>query len=443
MFRQAQLTGACCKHTTVYKYADDGSIAITHQDPKECHRIAQQLCVHLSHWCAKWRLIVNCNKNKTECLIIRPRSRKSSCLTTQAQSDNYCPTKLSISGKNIEYVRDTTVLGLVVDDNLAYTKHANQKIQQCWFAWYNISKNTTRYRGLNVSSLVILFRAIVLSKLLYAAPVWLKTQLHKFKDLYSRVCLKISGSTHFPQQNLALLAMGLEPLSVHYELIVTKFVLKSLNLDDSMKSILLQIESTRSHPFFHHIVLAQQYISGKKDPLLTTVSQRKNRTTSLVEADKGITHYTKEDMVAFKGKLWNELLSQDETYAAYTNENVFSTHVFSLNSKRLFCRTSSRITDTKVMAAIHGHSRQFKSFRYSLGLEDNQFCDICPTSPDTNVHQLLDCPKYNATSMRDPLNNLSDDPKHFTWALLCDANQNQINCFRALAQIALHNPKIF
>ena len=285
-----------------------------------------------------------------------------------------------------------------------------------------------------------------MSKLLYAAPVWLKTQLHKFKDLYARACLKISGSTHFPRQNLALLAMGLEPLSVHYDVIVTKFVLKALNSDDSMKSILLQIESTRSHPFYHHIVLAQKYLFEQENPVCKPASQRSNSTTSIADADKGLSHYTKDDMVVYKGKLWNELLSQDEAYAAYNNEKDtdFNMHVLLSNSKTLFSRTSSRITDTKkVMAAIHGHSCQFKSFRCSLGLEDDHFCEVCPETPDTNIHQLLDCPKYNATAMRQPLKNLADDPKHFTWAFLCEANKRQIYCYRSLAQIALHNPKIY
>jgi hypothetical protein len=441
LFPRTQLTSSCSKYANIYKYADDGSVAISHEDPKECHTIAQQMCDHLSRWCGKWRMIVNCNKNKTECLIIKPRYRKSMSSTTHSV------TKLSINGKDIEYVKNTTVLGLVIDDNLTYEKHANQKIQQCWYAWYNISKNTTRYRGLNISSLVILFKAIVLSKLLYAAPVWLKTQLHKFKDLYSRVCLKISGSTHFPRQSLALLAMGLAPLSVHYDLVATKFILKSLHCDSTMKSMLLQIESVRSHPFYHHIVLVQRYIT-QKDPLLTFGRQsgRLGGYKSLANVDEHLIHYTKDDIEDFKGKLWNESLTYDETYSMYVHETELpnlNMETFSSNSKKLFPRTSTRITDTKIMSLTHGHSCQFKSYRYSLGTEDDQFCDICTTSPDTNVHQLLHCPKYNAASLREPLNNLSDEPKNFMWALLLNADPEQIRCYRSLAQIALHDPKIF
>ena len=118
-------------------------------------------------------------------------------------------------------------------------------------------------------------------------------------------------------------------------------------------------------------------------------------------------------------------------------------HVFTMNSKKLFLRTSARITDTKVMAMIHGHSNQFKSFRHSLGTEDDAYCNLCIRSPDTNMHQLLHCPKYNAASLRHPLQNLSDDPSNFMWTLLITAVPEQITCFRSMAQIVMHNPKLF
>ena len=63
MFRRNHMSVTCKQHTNIFKYADDGSIAITHEDPVECFNIAQQMCDHLSAWCQKWRMIVNCNKN--------------------------------------------------------------------------------------------------------------------------------------------------------------------------------------------------------------------------------------------------------------------------------------------------------------------------------------------------------------------------------------------
>ena len=62
MFHRTQQDTSCQECTNIYKYADDGSITITHKDPQECHRIAQKMCDNLSQWCANWQLKVNCEK---------------------------------------------------------------------------------------------------------------------------------------------------------------------------------------------------------------------------------------------------------------------------------------------------------------------------------------------------------------------------------------------
>ena len=435
MFHRNQIPPACRQHTNVFKYADDGSIAVTHEDPRECFTIAQLMCDHLSQWCKKWKMIVNCNKNKTECLVIRP--------VKYASSLQYNFQNLSINGKEIKYVCSTTVLGLVMDDKLMFDKHANRKLQQCWYTWYNISKNTTRHRGLNISSLVILFRAVVLSKLLYAAPVWLKNQLHKFKKFYSRVCLKISGATHFPLQNLALLAVGLEPLSVLYDVVATKFTLKSLHSDDNLNAMILQIESSRGPPFHHHTTLIKKYFNFRDSSM---TFHRACRITTLAETDVSLTHYVKSDIESYKFQLWKDLLISEENSVNPLHDNTDingSTTQYDVppkNHKKLFHRTSSRLMDTKVMTMIHGHSRHFNSFKKALGCIGDPNCNACGSRDDA-YHQLLECTKYNS-NYRKPLQSLITDGSHsFMWSFIMEADEEQLACFRNMAQIILDNPK--
>lgn len=426
MFHLAQHTPACKEYTSIYKYADDGSIAITHEDPIECHKIAQQMCDNLSHWCNMWRLKVNCDTNKTECLVIKPPSKKQTC--------DYSFPNLKINGKEIKYVQSTTVLGVTIDDKLTFQQHSNRKIQQCWFTWYNITKNSTRYKGLNVSSLVILFRSVVLTKLLYAAPVWLKHNLHRFRNFFARVCLKISGATHYPSQSLTLLAMGLEPLSVHYDIVATKFVLKALNSDTNMRSMMLQIEGSRHHPFYHHIVLARRYLQSKDGTIL---HRRPRQHTSLGEIDNSLTQYSKDGIEEFKMILWKEFLTSE---ADGKLVDLFTLSSFSIpklqvrNRKFLFPRTSKRETDTKVMDLLHGHSLSFSSFKHSVRCNINPNCESCePGVKDDNLHQLLDCPRYNS-SYREPLRELSGSP-NTCLSIVLEASKQQVTCFRNMAQI--------
>ena len=49
-----------------YKFADDGSIAVFHKKATECHKTAQSVCNLLGNWCKSNKLVLNCDKNKTE-----------------------------------------------------------------------------------------------------------------------------------------------------------------------------------------------------------------------------------------------------------------------------------------------------------------------------------------------------------------------------------------
>ena len=432
MFKQSLTSPNCRESATVYKYADDGSIAITHEKPDRCHNIAQQMCDHLTQWCRKWRLKINCDKNKTECLIIQSTSRNQSMACTFQ--------KLKINGKEINYVEQTTVLGVVIDNKLNFNKHANKKLQQCWFTWYKLTKNCTRFRGLNVSSLVILFKTVVLTKLMYAAPVWLKDNFKTFRSFYARVCLKISGSTHYPSQSLTLLAMGLEPLQVLYEVISTKFVLKALHSDPNMRSMMLQIECSRNHPFYHHISLVRKYLLYK-DSNLRPVHSREHQ-IQLSRVSDSLTYYLKSEIEGYKMKLWKESLvsGRDEKLLYLLNLTDFSSTEFQpRNHKILFPRTSRRSTDTKVMDLIHGHSLTFGSFKCTIGRRDHHNCTMCG-SEDHNFHQLMECPKFNC-SYREHMVNLCRSPCIISifLSIILEADRYQVECFRNMAQIIVNN----
>ena len=148
------ISSLCKEHSCTYKYADDGSILVMHKDPTICNQITQEFCNHISQWCRNWKLIVNCEKNKTECLIITAKGQP------KASFDDFV--QITITGKKINFEKSTKVLGLVIDSDLIFNQHASKILQRCWFSWYNITKNSNRHFGLNISSLVILFKTVIL-----------------------------------------------------------------------------------------------------------------------------------------------------------------------------------------------------------------------------------------------------------------------------------------
>ena len=424
------------EYSSIFKYADDGSVAIIHEDIHICNSLAQEVCNNLTIWCYKWRMIVNCDKDKTECLIILPKKHASNISTTTSN--------LFIAGKKIEFAKSTSILGLEIDDKLNFQNHANKKVQQCWFAWFNITKNCTRYRGLNISSLVILFKTVVSAKLFYAAPVWLNTMNQQaFRSLYAKACLKISGATHYAPQDIIHVATGLEPLILQYKLICTKFILKALSSDDSMKALLYQLEESKQHPFHYHLQLAKTYLESR----YSNVSFGSRRAySSIAEVNPMLLRYSVYDIQDLKDNLWKEYLSDKTSSTSKNNFDVNSissmlsryspdpwdkSHV----SKHLFPRSSRRSTDTKTMGVLHGHDLSFASFKHTVGLAHSAMCTTCDKC-DNNIHQVLECPKFNC-EFRNKLKELVSNSFSMVHGILISANREQIKCFRNLAQIII------
>ena len=132
----------------------------------------QIICNYLNSWCKKWRMVINCSKNKTEAIILKPKASNHTI---------NIPPKMKIGENKIEYVKKTKVLGLVLDENLAFDYHAAAILKACWYTWLRISWQGGREWGINTSSLLILFKTVVLTKLLYACPIWLSKNLQTFK----------------------------------------------------------------------------------------------------------------------------------------------------------------------------------------------------------------------------------------------------------------------
>lgn len=418
MLSKESLPPLCNTYSNILKYADDGSITVSHENRMVAHSVMQKMCDHLQQWCSKWRLIPNCDKNKTECIIINTKCSSQASRT---------PPKLKMGNKELEYVKSSTVLGLTIDDELNFEKHASAKLKQCWFTWFNITKNCNRMRGLNVSSLCILFQTVVLTKLFYAAPIWLGTNLTKFKNFYSRVILKISGSTHHPPHDIALIALSIPPIQVSYEILTTKFLLKAIRSDPTMQGLIHQLEEAKSHSFQHHIFLLQTYLSWKGHSITST----RNR-LCLASIDTSEFLCIKLEARNFMTHLWIKHL-----HAGKNRREIVS---FNKDCrKNLFPRHSSRKTDTQVMSLLHGHDLLFAKFRNTVTGECEPFCDICKDELDDNHHRLLICPYYNA-EYRDNLINLippTEDP--FTFIITTDSS-TIIKDFRCMAQIIMEDP---
>ena len=182
----------------------------------------QVLCDSLSKWCIQNKLVINTDINKTEAIVLKTND--------QAFQDEL--TQLVINGKSIRFVKYTKVLGLIIDDELSFKYHAEQKLKDCNKKWGMLTKSTNRNHGLNIRSLTLLLKTMILTKLHYASPLWLGGHLDLFKGFWNKVIMKISGAMLNPNRQLTELVLHLPPLDIQLEIYTVKFLCKVLGSKD-------------------------------------------------------------------------------------------------------------------------------------------------------------------------------------------------------------------
>lgn len=307
--------------------------------------------------------------------------------------------KLKISGKEIEYVSKSKVLGITLDEDLNFCSHAKATLSSCWDTWHKLSDKTTRKRGLNCSTLTILFKTAVLTKLFYAAPVWLSNNQKIFDNFFARVMLKITGSQFYTPNAVSQVLLNLPPLSLQFEMVVVKFHLKSLSQDDDMKCIILQLEETPQHPYYQHVMWTKCYLAWRRS------NSNLTRTVSLTEISLSDSHYTKALIASYQSMIWDKrIVNSSMEFFVKENEDEFLIHdqgemvkTCLLTHQPLFLRGDSRTDNTNMLDFLHGRCLRFKNFKSSVRKdrdERSKLCLDCNKYVDSPIHKLFFCKAF-------------------------------------------------
>ena len=398
LLKTCNLPSTIVNCTESFKFADDGSVTVVGDDFPTVQKNMQILCHYITDWCLKWRLVVNCNRNKTEIIILSP---------IHNHKDAEDLPKVKIGSTDLEYVEKSKVLGITIDEHLTFSHHARAVLRNCWHAWHKVSDKTTRKRGLNTSSLSILFKTIVLTKLLYASPIWLNDNLSVFKDFMSRVLLRITGAQFHPTKDLKEVLVGIPPLRLLHEQITIKFLLKCLYQEDDIAGRILQVEYLPHHPFNSHIRLTKeflQYANGLDCRLSRTSLNMFNKDQLFYDKDKILEYTCRKWDSELKDNLANVCRDDPYNLEQLHPDDFLHGYINSLNALKnpLFKRHENRIDNTNFADFLHGHSLRFQDFTYSV-LKANKtlhapLCLECTTRPDSPHHQLFECPNFQSES---------------------------------------------
>ena len=139
-----------------FKFADDSSAIISAFNTDTLHSALQAICHNIEFWCKKWRMVVN--GSKTELLLLN-------CLV-----DNTEP--ILLNGERCKTKQTTKSLGLTIDTNLTYRKHASITASKALTSWRLLKSKYSNRWGLSIPTQAYLYKTIIRPQLLYAEPIW-------------------------------------------------------------------------------------------------------------------------------------------------------------------------------------------------------------------------------------------------------------------------------
>ena len=375
------------KHNlSCFKFADDGTMMITDDKLERCYLLMQQLCDSLSRWCTENKLVVNCGVNKTEAIIMK---------TGNESSEDYDPPELKINSRTIRYVRSTKVLGLILDDELSFRQHAEKKLKECNKKWGLITRSTNRNHGLNVRSLTLLLKTTTLTKLHYAAPLWLANNLNVYTSFWNKVIMKISGAMLNPHRETVELYLHLPPLEIQLQALTVKFLCKCLTAQDFVTSTLLQVEGSLQTEFHNQLSAIRNFLAWKNSP---TVRSREIELTHQSVAELAM--YTKMEIQEYQQKIWLDRINNRIQIRIHTSANderllniineIRRTHTILDKDNLIFNHNTTKGEDSVILDYIHGNSFLFGNIRGSRDQQEAP-CYFCQEQYDSPQHQLLHC----------------------------------------------------
>ena len=205
---------------SILKFADDGTVKISAENSQACVQILNEVLVLLDQWTKKWRMKVNCDKNKTEVI----------CFNTSEGDINLMPQSFKLGHKDIYRVTETKVLGLVIDQHLNYNSHCQLVINSLQGRWAAICKFSNKYWGFNLRVMIYLLKVLFISKMSYASHIWLtRENLGELNQLWYHMMKAVIGAVLNINHNIAEIILGIPPIHIQTQVNSIKHFLKIIN----------------------------------------------------------------------------------------------------------------------------------------------------------------------------------------------------------------------
>ena len=225
-----------------YKFADDGTIKVSAKTTEKCNQALCRVTDSLENWTQRWRMIINCNPNKTEYI----------CFGT-AERDAIIPDSIKLGDKTVKRVQQTKVLGLIIDEKLSYIPHGKEVNRKLLGKWAKICKYCNIHWGFNQRVMSQLINTFFVSSLQYAGHIWInKKSMEEVNKIWYKLIKSSVGATFNIKLSIGEVILGVTPISIQTTINQVKHLLK-LQINDSPEDSLKEyvrncVESKISQP---------------------------------------------------------------------------------------------------------------------------------------------------------------------------------------------------
>ena len=200
----------------MYKFADDGTIKISSHTTRKCQESLNKVIESLNLWTKCWRMIINCNPNKTEYIIFG-----------KAEKDDEIPSAIKLSGKTVHCVKKTKVLGLTIDEKLTYIPHSKEVYKVLMGKWAKICQYCNIHWGFNQRVMTQLIMTFFVSTLQYAGHIWINSRnMDDINQIWYKLIKSAVGATFNIKLSIGEVILGVPPISIQTAINSIKHYLK-------------------------------------------------------------------------------------------------------------------------------------------------------------------------------------------------------------------------
>ena len=374
---------------SILKFADDGTISVSGTTTTECLSTMQIVLNKIHEWAKKWRMVINCQPDKTELI----------CFSTAENDRSLVPKTFKLGDADIRLVTHTKVLGLIIDENLKFHEHRKYVYKKLCNIWVTICQYSNRHWGLNINTMLRILKTLFIPTLMYAGHIWFNQQnLKEINSLYYKMVKSSIGAVLDIKQSYAEAILGLPPLNIVNEVNKIKHYLK-INMtrlpEDKLRELIKsEILQDTGNSVTHSIRQVFKYLKWKLINYPRTIQEadidiiENGRVEEFFSISLNTCKYTKDIMTKYTEYVWKKSLKnqlQNEGYNVVLDPKCSPIPIPASNREEEVMICSMFYPNNILNSSLHNiNSEKFP----------NPFCK-CGNGHQTAYHILFYCKLVN------------------------------------------------